>query len=150
MAWVRALSATSEKSVGTKMLLFVLRFMAVILYKITTESIVKYDNRQFCKFCEGGGSIHHEFHGDGIGQKAGGAGDQEVGLGRLQLMFGLKRLDGTLFFFDETGPQFFQLLNFGAFGGSELGEEVFVDFVAFGEYFLFKTGRLFWMQCMYW
>ena len=63
------------------MLLFVLRFMAVILYKITTESIVKYDNRQFYKFCDREGSVHHEFHGDGIGQKAGGAGDQEVGLG---------------------------------------------------------------------
>lgn len=47
-----------------------------------------------------------------------------------------------MFFFDETGPQFFQLLNFGAFGGSELGEEVFVDFVAFGEYFLFKNGKV--------
>jgi hypothetical protein len=41
MAWVRALSATSEKSVGTKILLFVLRFMAVILDKITTETKAK-------------------------------------------------------------------------------------------------------------
>lgn len=34
------------------------------------------------------------------------------------------------------------MLNFGAIGGSELGEEVFVDFIAFGEYFLFKHGEV--------